>query len=210
MTSGKTLTPRKTAVQERSRFTVEAIYEAAVQIFTEHGYAGATTDLIAGRAGVSVGTLYQYFPNKQAILIGIWNRNMEDADKGREFFVNRFKEDKSLDPDKIKSLVKAVFHLHKESIKPQLFFEEIPQPDFIKARLLEKEAATIKLYAAMLESGRNLRTDRVDIAARMIYEIIERLMHRYLAHFHHEMSEDEFLAETSDIISRYLFADNKS
>lgn len=208
MTSGKTLIPRKTAVQERSKFTVEAIYEAAVQIFTEHGYAGATTDLIANRAGVSVGTLYQYFPNKQAILIGIWNRNMEDADKGREFFVNRFKEDKSLDPDKIKSVVKAVFHLHKESIKPQLFFEEIPQPDFIKERLLQKEVTAIKMYAAMLESGGNLQTRKADISARMIYEIIERLIHRYLTHFHHEMSEDEFLTETSDIISRYLFAEN--
>jgi AcrR family transcriptional regulator len=209
MASGKTLTPRKTAVQERSKFTVEAIYEAAVQVFTEYGYAGSTTDLIAGRAGVSVGTLYQYFPNKQAILIGIWNRNMEDADRGREYFVNWFKKDKDLDPDKIKSVVKAVFRLHKESIKPQLFFEEIPQPDFIKERLLEKESAAIKLYAAMLESGRNLRTRRTDIAARMVYEIIERLIHRYLAHFHHEMSEDEFLAETSDIISRYLFADDQ-
>ena len=69
MTSAKAISPRKTAIQERSKFTVHAIYEAAVQVFTENGYGGTTTDLIAQRAGVSIGTLYQYFPNKKAILI---------------------------------------------------------------------------------------------------------------------------------------------
>lgn len=207
MTSEKELKPRKTAVQERSKFTVEAIYEAAVQVFTEHGYTGATTDLIAKRAGVSIGTLYQYFPNKKAILIGIWNRNMEDADRGRELLANRCQWDGKIDRNTIKLVVKAVFQLHKESVKPQLFFEEIPQPDFIKDRLLEKESMAIKLYTAMLESGANLRSNRVDIAARMIYEVLERLIHRYLTHFQHEMSEDEFIAEASDMIGRYLFAD---
>lgn len=42
----------------------------------------------------------------------------------------------------------------------------------------------------------------------MIYEVIERLIHRYLAHFRHEMSEDELIAEASDMIVRYLFADD--
>ena len=47
----------------------------------------------------------------------------------------------------------------------------------------------------------------MDIAARMIHEVMERLIHRYLTHFQHEMSEDEFIEEAADMISRYLFAD---
>jgi len=60
-----TLEPRKTPVQERSTVTVEAIYEATFQVLlTVGGPDRLTTTRVAERAGVSVGTLYQYFPNK--------------------------------------------------------------------------------------------------------------------------------------------------
>jgi AcrR family transcriptional regulator len=209
MTHAKDVNPRKMAVQERSKFTVEAIYEAAVQVFTENGYAGATTDLIAERAGVSIGTLYQYFPNKKAILIGIWNRNMDDADKGLDLFLNNVKFEYGLNPKKIKFALEALMKLHRESVKPHLFFEEIPQPDFIQERSRKKESANIKSFKRVLEQSTNLRRQRLDIAARMIYEVMERLIHRYLTHFQHEMSEDELITEASGMISRYLFADDK-
>jgi AcrR family transcriptional regulator len=59
-----TLEPRKTPVQERSTVTVEAIYEATFQVLLAVGPDRLTTTRVAERAGVSVGTLYQYFPNK--------------------------------------------------------------------------------------------------------------------------------------------------
>lgn len=54
-------------VQRRSREAVSAIKTAAAQVLVERGYPQATTNHIAKRAGVSIGTLYQYFPNKDAI-----------------------------------------------------------------------------------------------------------------------------------------------
>ena len=60
--------PRKTPVQARSAASVEAILEATVQVLLEHGKMKLTTTRVAERAGVSVGTLYQYFPNKSALL----------------------------------------------------------------------------------------------------------------------------------------------
>ena len=59
---------RRRPVQQRSHRTVEAIFEATAQVLLESGEAGLTTNRIAERAGVSIGTLYQYFPNKEAIL----------------------------------------------------------------------------------------------------------------------------------------------
>ena len=59
---------RKTPVQSRSTVTVEAILEATIQVLLTVGAERLTTTLIAQRAGVSVGTLYQYFPNKQSVL----------------------------------------------------------------------------------------------------------------------------------------------
>ncbi|MEO1964805.1 TetR/AcrR family transcriptional regulator [Hyphomonas sp.] len=59
--------PRKAPVQARSAATVEAILEAAAQILESEGFDGYTTNAIAKRAGVSIGSLYQYFPNKDAV-----------------------------------------------------------------------------------------------------------------------------------------------
>jgi AcrR family transcriptional regulator len=60
--------PRKAPSQRRSSITVEAIVQAAIHIFEDEGYRAATTIKIAEKAGVSVGSLYQYFPNKLALL----------------------------------------------------------------------------------------------------------------------------------------------
>ena len=65
--SKKPLTPRKLPVQKRSAATVAAILEAATQVLEHQGIAGFTTNEIARRAGVSIGTMYQYYPDKQAI-----------------------------------------------------------------------------------------------------------------------------------------------
>lgn len=67
-------TPRRTPKQRRSQFTRDAIFEATAQIIEAQGEAALTTNRIAERAGVSVGTLYQYFANKDAILIEIAHR----------------------------------------------------------------------------------------------------------------------------------------
>ncbi len=60
--------PRKTPTQARSSASVEAILEATVQVLLKDGRSKLTTTRIAARAGVSVGTLYQYFPNKSSLL----------------------------------------------------------------------------------------------------------------------------------------------
>ncbi len=70
------LEPRKTPQQSRSVATVEEIYDAAIQVLLRKGADRLTTVHVAERAGVSVGTLYQYFPNKQALLFAVLDRHM--------------------------------------------------------------------------------------------------------------------------------------
>lgn len=65
------LKPRKIPVQKRSAVTVEAIAEATIQVLLAVGSDRLTTTRVAQRAGVSVGTLYQYFPNKQSLLCAV-------------------------------------------------------------------------------------------------------------------------------------------
>src|SRR5438034_5605849 len=63
--------PRKTPVQTRAAVTVEAISEATIQVLLKQGVNRLTTTRVAERAGVSVGTLYQYYPNKQSLLFAV-------------------------------------------------------------------------------------------------------------------------------------------
>lgn len=69
--------PRKRPTQARAVFTVQAIYDAFVRIWRQHGWAGVTTRAVALETGVSVGTLYDYFPNKAALLSGYVRHGVE-------------------------------------------------------------------------------------------------------------------------------------
>jgi AcrR family transcriptional regulator len=68
------LKPRKQPVQARSEATVLAIHEASIQVLLSVGYRRFTTTRVAERAGASVGTLYQYFPNRQALIRAVLER----------------------------------------------------------------------------------------------------------------------------------------
>lgn len=63
--------PRKVPVQSRAAVTVSAISEATIQILLKQGLNRLTTTRVAERAGVSVGTLYQYYPNKRSLLFAV-------------------------------------------------------------------------------------------------------------------------------------------
>ncbi len=72
------LKPRKRPVQARSEATVAALFEASIQVLLAVGYRKLTTTRVAERAGVSVGTLYQYFPNRQALIMSVIERYLDD------------------------------------------------------------------------------------------------------------------------------------
>jgi len=71
------LEPRKRPMQRRSQATVSAMLEASIQVLVAVGYHRLTTTRVAERAGVSVGTLYQYFPNKQALMVATAGRHLD-------------------------------------------------------------------------------------------------------------------------------------
>jgi AcrR family transcriptional regulator len=65
---------RKQAIQPRAQLTIARIVEAAAQLIEERGLPGYNTNAVAARAGVSIGSLYQYFPDKDAIMIALARR----------------------------------------------------------------------------------------------------------------------------------------
>jgi AcrR family transcriptional regulator len=71
---------RKQPRQRRSHDTVSVILQAATRVFAQRGYQRATTNQVAARAGVSIGSLYQYFPNKVAIAAALETRHLDAAE----------------------------------------------------------------------------------------------------------------------------------
>ncbi|QGY33203.1 TetR/AcrR family transcriptional regulator [Pantoea cypripedii] len=79
MSGNVNLTPRKKPRQARSQATVDAIFEATIQVLLTEGPQRLTTIRVAERAGTSVGTLYQYYPNKQALLFAVVERHVQEV-----------------------------------------------------------------------------------------------------------------------------------
>ncbi|WP_250437606.1 TetR/AcrR family transcriptional regulator [Caballeronia sp. ATUFL_F2_KS9A] len=72
--SHKPYRPRKAPAQSRSEATVASIVEAAAQVLESEGFEGFNTNAVARRAGVSIGSLYQYFPGKDALIVALIRR----------------------------------------------------------------------------------------------------------------------------------------
>src|SRR4051812_21121215 len=68
--------PRKAPRQERSKATVDAILGAMVRVLVKEGWDAASTNRVAAEAGVSVGSLYQYFPSKEALVLAVMERHV--------------------------------------------------------------------------------------------------------------------------------------
>jgi AcrR family transcriptional regulator len=72
---------RRTPSQARARQTIETIFEATAQIIERDGAEAVNTNLIAERAGIGIGTLYEYFPNKEAVLIAMARRQLAEDER---------------------------------------------------------------------------------------------------------------------------------
>ncbi|MEO9169426.1 MAG: TetR/AcrR family transcriptional regulator [Aestuariivirga sp.] len=81
--------PRKTPLQARSTVTVEAIHEATIQVLLSEGVKRTTTTRVAKRAGVSVGTLYQYYSNKQSLLFAVLEAKLNKTSEAMEIACKR-------------------------------------------------------------------------------------------------------------------------
>src|SRR3982751_3227427 len=78
------LSSRRSPSQSRSVVTVNAVFEASIQVLLKEGMQRLTTTRVAERAGVSVGTLYQYSPNKLALLNAVLERHLDGVAKAVE------------------------------------------------------------------------------------------------------------------------------
>ena len=94
----KTALLRKKPKQKRSKLMVDNILEASIRVLKQHPYQKFTTNRVAEAAGISIGSLYQYFPNKQSILLELEIRAVNEMIENVEklLFENKFKPEQRL------------------------------------------------------------------------------------------------------------------
>jgi AcrR family transcriptional regulator len=111
--------------QRRARQTVEAILDAVIRILKREGFAAITTNHVAQVAGVSIGSLYQYFPDKQAIFVALHERHLAEIDRVMQSTLLEHAES-SLE-DLIRALVDAMISAHlKDPELYELLATEVP------------------------------------------------------------------------------------
>lgn len=195
--------PRKVPRQERSRLTVEAILDAAARVFERHGYAAGTTNRIAERAGVSIGSLYQYFPNKDAILVALVERHLDEGTAVAGPVLAALAAQRPPVEVAMRRLVEAMVALHRE--RPALhrvLFEEAPRPPALRRRLEALEGAAVAAVEAYLRERDDVRRDP-GIAARMVVRVVETVTHE-LTLRPGDVAVATYVEETVVLLAAYL------
>ena len=195
--------PRRTPKQARSRATVDAILDATARVLTEAGYAGANTNRIAATAGVSIGSLYQFFPSKEALVTALRRRHAQQMrDMVREMVgaiagmplaaaVPRF--------------VHAVFAAHL--IDPALhrvLDQEVPRPDLADGRedIDADFRATIRAVLALHRA--EILPDDLDIASLILVRMVDALVHAAVLVRPAGIDAQAVEREIATVILRYL------
>jgi AcrR family transcriptional regulator len=193
--------PRKEPRQQRAQATVDAILAATAQVLLEHGYEGANTNRIAEQAGVSVGSLYQYFPNKESLVAALVERH---ADTIWAIFVKESAEvwNASI-ADAVTRVIHAIFEAHM--IAPELhqvLSEQVPRTGKM-ARIREVAARAIELTRTYLDTHKNAIAPRdTALAAWVIVHTVETLVHE--ARERHAPPREAAEAEAVRLVLRYL------
>jgi AcrR family transcriptional regulator len=199
------LRARKQPRQARALVTVEAILTAAAQVFQRLGYAAGTTDRIAERAGVSVGSLYQYFPNKDAILVALAERHI---DAGFEQLRSLMAEVRSAPGDLqtvLRRFVEAMVALHAgEPRLHRVLFEEAPLPAGLRRGLERREQAFAGEIRGLLETLPGVCVRDPALAAHLLVQTVEGLVHGFVLHPPPEVDADAFVDEVVHMLHSYL------
>ncbi len=197
-------TPRKKPRQERSVATVDAILDATARVLCSTGYDRASTNRIALAAGVSVGSLYQYFPSKEALVAALATRHMASM---TELLRTKFAEVTTAPmPVAVRTIITAMFEAH--AVDPRLhkvLIEEVPRVGRLdNVRAVEREVES--LVAGLLESRkRELRkTMDVQTVALLLVTVVEAATHAAVLAELEPARSRAVADELTDLVLRYL------
>lgn len=196
-------TPRKRPRQDRAKETVAAILDATTRVLKRAGFDGLTTNAVAQAAGVSIGSLYQYFPNKEALVSALIDRHCEA--------MNAAILDKLIGVAQLPlaEAARAVIELtlQAHAIDPELhrvLTEQVPRIGKL-ARLRELDNISHRMVAGMLAYRKaELAIVDVEMAAFVLVSAIESIVHRAALLYPEKLRDPRLVDEATLLVTRYL------
>jgi AcrR family transcriptional regulator len=209
MPSQSSAKPRKRPRQERSQATVQAILTAAAHILTEAGYDHFTTNKVAERAGVSIGSLYQYFPNKESLLLALAEHHAREVMQLAQHHLvgigdpcGNGKAARPI-PEVLRQIIKAAIAAH--SVNPKLhrvLHEQVPHSEVM--RQLDQVKIENLLRSFLAERCEQLQPENLDLTVFIIERTIRGLIHGAAIDHPEFLKTGELEQELVTLLSAYL------
>jgi len=193
--------PKKKPKQERSKATFEAIIQATAHIIEEEGLERLSTNRVARVAGVSIGSLYQYFPDKDALVAEVGRRFSERFQTALVDLLGRLP---GLDlRGALHAWVKTLVELHAES------------PGVHNAvgtgSTTQASAALARVVGGYLEANaENIRRPDRPLAGRVVLDAAEHIIHNTALRDPRLLHDPDWVREVTDMLERYLLVDEAS
>ncbi len=203
MSAKKRVSARKKPTQERALATVDAILRASAHILRTSGYGAATTNRIAERAGVSIGSLYQYFPSKEAIMNALLQAHVDGINAELVNVVAGIAGQTSL-AESVRTFITAVFAAH--SADPKLhnaLTEHVHELGGLE-RIRELVAPGMELVRAYLIAHvGEWRAVDPELAAYVLVNAVEAVAHAFFI-APSRFSNAQMIDELCLLVERYL------
>jgi AcrR family transcriptional regulator len=198
--------PRKAARQERAQATVDAILEAAARLFAEGGLDAVNTNLIAERAGVSIGSLYQYFPSKQAILGELIDRHSEHTIAALSAKLDQLAERSRPIDLVLREIVEILLEADTIDLNlHRVFLDKLPDAGRFEQRQGEIRLMIAAVRERLLERrGDELAVGDRDVAAVVLVHALEAVTNAVVFEFPDRLRDPALVDEITALAARYL------
>lgn len=187
--------PMRAPQQERSRRRVAALLDAAAEEFAQRGFTAATTTGVAARAGVPVGSLYQWFPDKEALLYGLADRHLNEGTSTMLEALDRAEAAPDL-RSSVRVLVAAAVEANSGDPRVhRILYREAPRPPEIQARLAALEDALVGWVAEELVRRGVSEHASSPLRARILVLAVEALVHELVLDPPHGTTQQAAISE---------------
>lgn len=198
-------TPRKLPQQERSKATIEAILTATARILVKEGFDRASTNRIADAAGVSIGSLYQYYPSKEALVAALVEQHTA---KMTEEIVGALASVAHLPlAAAVREMIDLMLRAH--AVDPTLhkvLAEQVPRTGRLE-HMHDVERKMMDLVSGYLELHQDeLRVKDFKMAAFVVVTSVEALTHAATIHHADKLKDHQraLCDEITALVVRYL------
>lgn len=169
------IAPRRRPRQVRAELTRERILTAAAHVFTKYGYAAGTTNRIADEARCSIGSLYQYFPNKDAILAELLTRHL---DQGSATLPSGDGAGDQPLEEVVRAMVRAAIANHRDDPRLlRLFMEEAPRDGAVMTKIEVHQRGRLRAFRDFLVQHPDAGVEDTEAATQIVTITVELVVH---------------------------------